>query len=358
MENKIAALKNNQVYFTDNVSELDAFIEKNKYSKVVVLGDNNTIENCLPYLNLYSSYTANADIIEIDAGEGSKNIDICIGIWNMMMDYEMDRKSLLLNVGGGMVSDIGAFAASTYMRGIDFINIPSSLLAMVDASHGGKNGIDVNDYKNMIGGFNNPKAVFIFPTLLDTLPAEEKKYGFAEIIKHGLIADEKHYQAAMAYLQDEENSDLNELIIDSILIKIGIVAQDPFDKNERKLLNYGHSIGHALESSFLALDSPISHGLAVLAGIIIENKIAVALGLLDANVEKQIAQDIQSHYTLPKIKANTIAPIMHFLMLDKKNVDAAIQLAIITKIGEGKVAQTCSTAMAAAAIQSYSEEIK
>ena len=358
MENKIDALKYNRVYFTDNVSLLDAFIEKSKYSKVVVLGDNNTIENCLPYLNLYSSYTSNADIIEIDAGEGSKNIDICIGIWNMMMDYEMDRKSLLLNVGGGMVSDIGAFAASTYMRGIDFINIPSSLLAMVDASHGGKNGIDVNDYKNMIGGFNNPKAVFIFSTLLDTLPADEKKYGFAEIIKHGLIADEKHYQAAMAYLQDEENSDLNALIIDSILIKIGIVAQDPFDKNERKLLNYGHSIGHALESSFLALDSPISHGLAVLAGMIIENKIAVALGLLDANVEKQITQDIQSHYTLPKIKANTIAPIMHFLMLDKKNVDAAIQLSLITKIGEGKVAQTCSTAMAAAAIQAYSEEIK
>jgi 3-dehydroquinate synthase len=229
---------------------------------------------------------------------------------------------------------------------------------MVDASHGGKNGIDVNDYKNMIGGFNNPKAVFIFPTLLDTLPAEEKKYGFAEIIKHGLIADADHYQAAMAYLQDEENSDLNELIIDSILIKIGIVAQDPFDKNERKLLNYGHSIGHALESSFLALDSPISHGLTVLAGIIIENKIAVSLGLLDAIVEKQIAQDIQSHYTLPKIKANTIAPILHYLMLDKKNVDAAIQLSLITKIGEGKVAQTCSTAMAAAAIQAYSEEIK
>jgi 3-dehydroquinate synthase len=358
MENKIAELKNNQVYFTDEVSELDAFIEKSKYSKVVVLGDNNTIENCLPYLNLYSSYTSNADIIEIDAGEGSKNIDICIGIWNMMMDYEMDRKSLLLNVGGGMVSDIGAFAASTYMRGIDFINIPSSLLAMVDASHGGKNGIDVNDYKNMIGGFHFPKAVFIFPTLLDTLPAEEKKYGFAEIIKHGLIANADQYHAAMAYLQDEENYDLNELIIHSVLTKDQIVSQDPFDKNERKLLNYGHSIGHALESSFLALDSPISHGLAVLAGMIIENKIAVALGLLDPNVEKQIAQDIQSHYTLPKIKANTIAPIMHFLMLDKKNVDTAIQLSLITKIGEGKVAQTCSTAMAAAAIQAYSEEIK
>jgi 3-dehydroquinate synthase len=210
----------------------------------------------------------------------------------------------------------------------------------------------------MIGGFNNPKAVFIFPTLLDTLPADEKKYGFAEIIKHGLIADEKHYQAAMAYLKDEENSDLNELIIDSILIKLRIVAQDPYDKNERKVLNYGHSIGHALESSFLALDSPISHGLAVLSGMIIENKIAVALGLLDANVEKQITQDIQSHYTLPKIKANTIAPILHYLMLDKKNVDATIQLSIINKIGEGKVAQTCSTEMAAAAIESYSKDIK
>jgi 3-dehydroquinate synthase len=147
------------------------------------------------------------------------------------------------------------------------------------------------------------------------------------------------------------------LITYSASIKLNIVAQDPYDKNERKLLNYGHSIGHALESSFLALDIPISHGLAVLAGMIIENKIAVALGLLDPYVEKQIAQDIQSHYTLPKIKANTIAPIMHFLMLDKKNVDAAIQLSLITKIGEGVISISCSTAMAAAAIQAYSEEI-
>lgn len=353
MENKIAALKSKNVYFSEEVSTLDAFIEKNNYSKVVVLGDTNTIELCLPYLNLFSTYTANADIIEIDAGEGSKNIDICIGIWNMMLDYEMDRKSLLINLGGGMVSDIGAFAASTYMRGIDFINIPSTLLAMVDASHGGKNGIDVNDFKNIIGCFQPAKAVFIFPSLLNSLNEEEQLFGFAEIIKHGLIADEKHFENTVAYLLAADQSNLAEIIIDSILIKLNIVAIDPLDKKERKILNYGHSIGHAIESYFLSLEKPIHHGLAVLTGIIIENKIAVSQGVLAAETADSIESIIKNNFQLPKFPANAIPTILEFLMHDKKNIEDQIHLSLISKIGEGKIEQVCDIATVNTAIEQY-----
>ncbi len=334
MKNKIETSFNYAIHFENSIEALDEFISNGNYSKIVILGDSNTIEHCLPFINLNSTYSNKADIIEIDAGEDNKNIDICIGIWSMMNDFEMDRSSLLINLGGGMVSDMGGFAASTYLRGIDFINIPSSLLAMVDASIGGKNGIDMNSLKNRIGTFTFPKAVFIIPELLQTLPKREFKSAFAEIIKHGLIADENHFQESIEYLILEDDEKLLNLIFNSIEIKNNIVAQDPFDKGIRKSLNFGHTIGHAIESYFLQMEKPVLHGEAILLGIILENKLATQLGILDEKLAQKIEAIIQSNFQLIKLQREAIVTILTFLQVDKKNKAGQINCCLISEIGK------------------------
>ncbi|MBY0244819.1 MAG: 3-dehydroquinate synthase, partial [Sphingobacteriaceae bacterium] len=177
------------VYLDTKLIELKSIIEKGNYSKVFVFGDNNTIELCLPRFREMLDNYSDFEVIEVDSGEENKNIDFCIGIWKMLLDFGADRKSLMINLGGGVVTDMGGFAASTYKRGIDFINIPTTLLSQVDASVGSKTGIDIDNVKNMVGTFSTPIAVFIEPLFLATLPEREFLSGFAEIIKHGLIAD-------------------------------------------------------------------------------------------------------------------------------------------------------------------------
>ena len=233
---------NYSVWIGENsISKLDV----SQYSKIGILVDENTKEFCLPLL----SEIKKSVIIEIKSGEENKNIDSCNLIWEALTKNCFDRNSLLINLGGGVIGDMGGFCASTYKRGIEFIQIPTSLLAMVDASVGGKLGVDFNGLKNQVGLFSNPKSVIINPKFLETLPEDELRSGFAEVVKHALIVDKNLWN----HLKNNPFQDLywEEIIESSVQIKNKIVMSDPKEKGERKKLNFGHTFGHAIESYYL-----------------------------------------------------------------------------------------------------------
>ncbi len=329
------------IYFEDPIASLDQWLSSQQYSKVAILGDTHTLEECLPYLNLYSSHTSAYDLIEIDPGEDNKNIDICIGIWSMMQEFGLDRKSLLINLGGGVITDIGGFAASTYMRGIDFIHIPTTLLAMVDASIGGKTGIDLQHYKNHLGTFNHPKGIFIIPEFLGSLHELEIKSGFSEMIKHGLIADHLHLRDALSYLENGLPG-IDQLIPQSVKIKLSIVEQDPYEQNIRKALNFGHTIGHAIESYYLSKGKLIMHGSAIACGMMVEAFLSKELcGLKEEDV-KYILEIIPKHLEPAKLNQDMILDLIDFMKKDKKNEFAEIKFSLLSAIAEPSVNISCS----------------
>ncbi|WP_316930598.1 3-dehydroquinate synthase family protein [Sphingobacterium sp. IITKGP-BTPF85] len=233
-----------------------------------VLVDRNTNDNCMPVVQPILAELGNYDVIEVDPGEENKNIDFCIGVWKTMLDFGADRHSLLINLGGGVVTDMGGFAASTFKRGIDFIQIPTTLLSQVDASVGGKTGIDLDNYKNIIGTFTQPQAVFIASVFLKTLERRQLVSGFAEVIKHGLIFDGAYYNKV-------KNLDVSAITTEHVRHSVGVkntvITQDPTEKGLRKILNFGHTIGHAIEGySLLHDEHSLLHGEAIAVGMICE----------------------------------------------------------------------------------------
>ena len=301
----------------DSLSKLDV----SKYSKIGILVDENTKEFCLPLL----SEIKKSIIIEIKSGEENKNIDTCNLIWEALSKNSFDRNSLLINLGGGVIGDMGGFCASTYKRGIDFIQIPTSLLAMVDASVGGKLGIDFNGLKNQVGLFSNPKLVIINPKFLETLPENELRSGFAEVVKHALIIDKNLWERL-------KNSNLleldwEEIIETSVQIKNKIVISDPKEKGERKKLNFGHTFGHAIESYYLQKGTPILHGEAIFMGIILESEISS----LSVSEKNDIKNYILSNFSLPYTPSKS--DLLNFLRNDKKNFEEKINFSLLEGIG-------------------------
>lgn len=320
------------VYFESGLEPLKEFLAEKKYSKVFVFADTNTSEVCLPvFRNLLDDYD-NFDIIETDPGEENKNIDFCIGIWKTLLDFEADRKCLMINLGGGVITDMGGFVASTYKRGIDFINIPTTLLSQVDASVGGKTGIDIDNVKNMVGTFSLPQAVFIESAFLDTLPEREMLSGFAEIIKHGLIADADYYQNLKnsSYLTIEA-----DIVYRSVQIKNKVVTEDPFEKGLRKILNFGHTIGHAVESYSLTNDKkPLTHGEAIAIGMICEAFLSTKYCNLTINELNDLSQYILNIYPKYHINENNFKTLTDLMQSDKKNEDGFIMFSLLEKIGQ------------------------
>jgi 3-dehydroquinate synthase len=296
-------------------------LDISNYSQVAILVDENTKRDCLSKL----PQIENALIIEIKSGEEYKNISTCNLIWEQLTINNFDRNSLLINLGGGVIGDMGGFCAATYKRGLEFIHIPTTLLAMVDASVGGKLGIDFKGFKNQIGLFNNPKAVLISPEFLETLAENELKSGFAEVVKHALISDNSLWVKL-------KNTPFNELDWESIIntsvqIKNKIVLADPFEKGERKKLNFGHTFGHAIESYYLEKGTPISHGEAVFMGMILETEIS---DLSETN-KNEIKNYILSNFALPYTPKKS--SLHKFLINDKKNQDGKINFTLLNGIG-------------------------
>jgi 3-dehydroquinate synthase len=328
------------IYFNDTIAELAKFVLRGKYSKVFILTDENTEKFCLPVLKQELEAVSLLDILRVDAGEESKTIEFCIEIWRRLIDLGADRKSLLINLGGGVVSDMGGFSASTFKRGIDFVHVPTTLLSQVDASVGGKTGIDIDGIKNIIGTFTQPKAVFICYDFLKTLPARQILSGLAEMLKHGIIADVKYWNTLI-------ESDLSfpniELIYRSIEIKNDVVLEDPTEQGLRKCLNFGHTIGHAVETYSLLNDAnPLSHGEAIAIGMICEAYISKQkIGLSDSQLA-DITSVLNNLYPKYEISESIFDNLLALMQKDKKNKNGKINCTLIQEIGKCSIDHICT----------------
>ena len=326
----------------ENFSQLNQFMTEKSFSKVFILVDENTHEYCLPVLlgNLETDITF--EILEIEAGEEMKNIQTANQLWEILTEMQADRKALIINLGGGVITDMGGFVASTYKRGIQFINIPTTLLSMCDASIGGKTGIDLMHYKNMVGTFSFPVQIYVYPRFLDTLPAKELKSGFAEMLKHGLIADKKHWED-LIQLQHLDPVGIEPFISQSMEIKQEVVNADFHEKNVRKTLNFGHTIGHAIESLCLQSENPILHGEAVALGMICESHLSYLEGLISKEHADLIIENIQRYFCFIDLSEFKDEDIFSLLLNDKKNTDAKINFSLLSGIGACVFDHQCST---------------
>lgn len=320
------------IYFEEKLDSLETFIREGNYSKVLILVDRNTETHCLPLFQEFVPGITKYDIIEVDPGEENKNIDFCIGIWKMMLDFEADRKSLLINLGGGVVTDMGGFAAATFKRGIDFVQVPTTLLSQVDASVGGKTGIDMDEFKNVIGTFTQPKAVFISSLFLQSLDERQLRSGMAEVLKHGLIRDADFFNEIKT--QGLRNISSRH-VWQSVVIKNGVVLSDPYESGVRKILNFGHTIGHALETYSLLHDrDPLLHGEAIAVGMICEAFLSHRLHGLQESELDEIARTFISCFGKINLNTDAYADLITIMSNDKKNTGGKIGFALLSKIGQ------------------------
>ena len=330
---------------------LNAFLKTKKDQVIVVIVDENTKEHCLPILQKQLN-RKDLIIIHIPAGELHKNIHTCQSIWQQMMDKGLNRNALCINLGGGVIGDMGGFCASTYKRGIDFIQIPTTLLSQVDASIGGKLGIDFNHVKNSVGVFQNPKAVFINPDFLKTLPKLEIRSGFAEIIKHSLIEDAKQWKKIKA-IKNWKKVDWPTLLVPSLHIKKRIVEIDPFEKGLRKALNFGHTIGHAVESQYLESKKPLLHGEAVAIGMICESYISHKLSKLSAKDLKGISKLLVQVYGKYKLRKKDYPAMIRLMRKDKKNEKNEINFTLLKAPGKCLVNQSADVPLIVESLDYY-----
>jgi len=344
--------KNNVIFETGKFSKLNSFIKKGKYSKLIVLSDSNTMTHCYPVVAKNCPAIQHADLLEIDAGEEFKTLDTCKQLWEAMSEAHIDKNALLINLGGGVVTDIGGFVASVYKRGIEFINIPTSVMAMADASIGGKNGVDLNSVKNQLGTITQAKAVFINTVFLLTLPQRHLANGMAEVVKMALISDSKLIKDLL-----NPKMSIEPLIKKSIQLKSSVVKKDPYDKGERKILNFGHTVGHAIESCFLGTEDELLHGEAIAIGMLIESLIAFDKKMIKQNELQSIVDIISPNYTVLQFSEPEQKKIIEYMLHDKKNKNQKIRMSLLNKLGSCKYDIEVSVAQIEKAFNSYHQLI-
>ncbi len=310
---------------------------KKAYTSTFILVDSNTKKYCLDtFMNLTG--LNEAKILLMSSGEENKNLKTCENLWHQLSEFGADRNSVLINLGGGVVTDLGGFVACTFKRGIDFYNIPTSLLAMVDASVGGKTGINMGPLKNQIGIIKEPINVILEPQWLNTLPPKELRSGFAEMLKHGLIAD-RSYWDELKNLEYLEKTIISKFIKPSLSIKKSVVTKDPEEKNLRKILNFGHTFGHAIESYFLKNKKKkrLLHGEAIAVGMVLESFLAVCccnFPEIDAIEIKNVFKRIYPQLKFKRIDREKIESLLYH---DKKNTAREINFVLLESIGTPKV---------------------
>jgi len=321
------------------IEKIATLTDFSHYTKLFIITDQTVAPLFLK--KLQENLPATAEAIILPSGEKTKDIMYLTNIWKAMIAAQLDRKSLVINLGGGVIGDIGGFSASTYMRGIAFINIPTTLLAQVDESVGGKTMIDFDGIKNIVGTFYQPSAVIIDVETIKTLPERQMFSGFAEIIKHGLINDKNYFEKVTSKKPMEfTQTELIEIIERSNVIKAEIVRNDENEKDLRKIVNYGHNIGHAIEALSLETNSPLLHGEAVSIGMVVESEISRLMGLLSEK-ETHVIKNSLIKSGLPTNMPNfTIDEIINKMKLDKKNVGDKLIFTLLKQIGEGVINQT------------------
>ena len=328
MQNQI-----NISYGSEGLTSLVQQLNKHEYSSLFVLVDENTEQHCLTRFLAHTELNPTS-VLVMQAGEENKHLSTCEKLWNELSSLGADRNSALINLGGGVVTDLGGFVACTFKRGIDFYNIPTTLLSMVDASVGGKTGIDLGALKNQIGIIQEPQQVVIDSQWLSTLPLEEVRSGFAEMLKHGLIAD-ANYWGKLKGLVNLTPEVLSPYIKPSVAVKSEVVKEDPYEKGLRKILNFGHTLGHAIESYFLVTPSKqrLLHGEAIAIGMVLEAYLSVECCGLSPEEAKEIKLVFQKFYPQVEIKEEDVDAILALLRHDKKNKAGRINFVLLTKIG-------------------------
>ncbi|WKS94472.1 3-dehydroquinate synthase [Riemerella columbina] len=314
------------------LSAINQYIAQSQPSQLLILVDENTHQHCLPYFLGNLETDIPFEIIEIEPGEALKTIDTAVQLWEILSEFKADRKALFINLGGGVITDMGGFVASTYKRGIPFIHMPTTLLSMVDASIGGKTGIDHQFLKNIVGSFALPEQIFVAFDFLKTLPYIELRSGFAEMLKHGLIAEAAHWED-LINIDELSAETIVPYIESSMRIKQNIVNHDFKENNIRKILNFGHTIGHAIESLFISSGQPIPHGEAVVLGMIMETHLSALEHLISEETSEHIISEIQKFYPYISIDAFDDDSILQLMKNDKKNNHRNINFSLLNGIG-------------------------
>ncbi len=324
------------------------------FTKTFVLADANTARHCLPKLRADQPVLAKAEVITIPAGETHKTIATTETVWQRLIDARADRRALLVNLGGGVVTDLGGYAAGCYKRGIEFVHVPTTVLGMVDAALGGKTGVDFGGVKNGIGLFRMPAAVITDVGYLDTLPPREVRSGMAEMYKHALVHDARHWEELKATKGDLlGQASAKTLIEQSQRIKLDIVAQDPEERNLRETLNFGHSVGHAVESVLLTSSNPALHGEAVAAGMICEAYLSQELAGLGEFEVEDIERTLLAVYGKLRIHADHMVNLLALIANDKKNRGGVTRMSLLHRIGEPRLGVAVKQDAIEAAVERY-----
>ncbi|WP_274476571.1 3-dehydroquinate synthase [Mangrovimonas aestuarii] len=343
------------IHFNENCNtEINSYLKNSDHSQIYVVVDENTHQYCLSQFLATIETKIAIEIIEIEAGESHKNIETCMGVWNALSELGADRKSLVINLGGGTITDLGGFVASTFRRGIKYINVPTTLLSMVDASIGGKTGVDLNGLKNQIGVINTPEMVLINTTFLNTLPTNEMRSGLAEMFKHALISNYQcwHRLNGLPKLTLE---DLDSLIHESILIKKTIVEQDPTEEGLRKTLNFGHTLGHAIETYCLTESDKESllHGEAIAVGMILACYLSKELFGFPEQMCNEVKNTLQKYFGKIHFNTEDQIKIIELLKYDKKNTYGNINFVLLENIGKPLFDQKVSNRLIIKAFNYY-----
>ncbi len=318
-----------------DLSGLTGELDLSLFSSIIILVDENTKANCLPKLVDAVPLLSQALVLVIPSGEQYKTISTCEKVWSQLAENHIDRKALFINLGGGVICDMGGFIAATYKRGISFIHIPTTLLAQADAAIGGKLAIDLNSIKNSIGLFQYPELVVNHPAFLDTLDQRQLFSGFAELLKHGLIADKLLWEELLS-LHPIGLVDKPEILQKGIAIKQNIVLEDPKEKGRRQLLNFGHTIGHALETySLLHWQKPLLHGEAIVLGMMAESFLSTLYSGMSEEEMSTILYSLNMIYDHVELEEWDDDALITIMLKDKKNTNKAINFALLESIGNG-----------------------
>lgn len=334
MIKNIRSVKNNVQVGSVLDSQLNTILtETFKSSRKIVIVDENTQEECWPYLLTNFEALKEAEVIVLPSGEANKTIEVCFQVWQALSEYQIKRGDLIINLGGGVVTDMGGFIASVFKRGLSFVNIPTTLLAMVDASVGGKTGVNLLPWKNQLGTFTLPHLTFCDPIFLATLEEREIYSGKAEMLKHGLIHDADFFKR-IAPIKTEVTTDMIE---QAISIKAAIVDNDPKEQGERKKLNFGHTVGHAIEGLCTQHSIDVTHGSCVAWGMIVEAKLSTTKTTLTNEEYEQIRSILLDNYGKVPLADSSIGDLVDLMKQDKKNDSDLINCTLLNRIGESSI---------------------
>lgn len=314
----------------NNWSAFKTLVKKIQPTITFVLVDENTEKYCLHHLLI--NLDGPSHIIRIASGEHNKTLTTCQEVWIKLLHNGADRHSLLINLGGGVIGDLGGFCAATFMRGIHFIQMPTTLLSQVDASVGGKLGVDLLGFKNMVGLIQDPSGVFIFTDFLHTLPSEQMRSGYAELLKHGLIADANSW-SILSKTASFQELDYENLVYESVKIKKSVTEQDPYEKGLRKILNFGHTIGHAVETYWMDSKTPLLHGEAIAIGMVSEAYLSYRLGNIAESELFDIRSSILRLYGHHPKFVKPAEDLIRLMRGDKKNHNGNIRFALLESVG-------------------------